>query len=181
MTDWLVRRATPADAERIAWLRVRSWRHAYRDILPAAGLAALSPESGVRRWAELAAAEPPTAMFVAVGGDDVPVAYCTVGAVRDEVDRHPELPTGELWAIYSDPDAHGTGAGHALHETGVDHLARHGFRHATLWVFEANATARRFYAAHGWRPDGGREPFDWAGGSVPELRYARPVGQPSSV
>jgi GNAT superfamily N-acetyltransferase len=181
LTGWTIRRAGAADAARISWLRVLSWRHAYQGILPAAGLAGLNPDAGVAHWAELAAAQPPTAVFVAVGDDDVPVAYCAVGAVRDEVDLHPELPTGELWAIYSDPGVQGTGAGHALQEAGLDHLARQGFRHAVLWVIEANEHARRFYTAHGWSPDGGREPFEWAGGAADELRYARSVDQPSSV
>lgn len=160
---------------------MRSWRHAYRDILPADGLAGLRAEDGVAGWSSLAAEPPPTALFVAVGGDDVPVAYCAVGAAREDVDRHPELPTGELWAIYADPDVFGTGAGHALHEAAVDHLAGEGFRHAVLWVFEDNQPSRAFYERHGWRPDGGREGFEWAGRTVLEVRYARGLAQPSSV
>jgi ribosomal protein S18 acetylase RimI-like enzyme len=179
---WTTRRATPADAQRLSEIRVRSWQHAYRDILPAAGLTAMRPADGVARWIEHIGRPAPTAVFVAVGADDLPVAYSLVGAVRDDIDRHPGLPTCELWAIYSDPAALGSGAGHALHAVGLDHLAEQGFRHAVLWVFEDNAVAMRFYRAHGWVPDGGRDNFDWAGASVTEVRLSRSVGdQPSSV
>jgi ribosomal protein S18 acetylase RimI-like enzyme len=57
----------------------------------------------------------------------------------------------------------------------VAHLAAHGFAHGVLWVFEDNERARRFYQAHGWSPDGGREDFEFGGCRVPELRYARPL------
>lgn len=154
---------------------MRSWQHAYRHILPAAALGAMRPEDTVARFTGFAEADPPTRLFVAVDDADVPVAYCVVGEARDEVDRHPHLPTGELWAIYALPEAIGTGSGHALHEAGLDHLAKHGLVHAVLWVFEANKTALRFYRSHGWTPDGGREDFDFGGRAVPEVRYARPI------
>jgi ribosomal protein S18 acetylase RimI-like enzyme len=178
--DWTVRPATPADGERLAEIRVLSWRHAYRDILPEDGLAGMRPEAGTARWAEHAAAPPPTGLFVAVDGDDVPMAYCMVGAARDEVDLHPELSTGELWAIYADPAVLGTGAGRAVHDAGMEHLVRHGFEHIVLWVLEHNDIGMRFYRACGWQPDGGQEDFEWGGRTVVEVRYSRSI-QPSRV
>jgi ribosomal protein S18 acetylase RimI-like enzyme len=184
---WTVRAATPADGARIAEIRVQSWRHAYRHILPEDGLAGLRPAAGTAHWAELAGAPPPTALFVAVDGDDVPMAYCLVGAARDEVDLHPDLPTGELWAIYADPAVLGTGAGRAVHDAGVDHLARQGFAHAVLWVFEDNDIGLRFYRSNGWHADGGRADFGWGGRTVVEVRYSRSLAahgsavQPSRV
>jgi GNAT superfamily N-acetyltransferase len=180
---WQARAATAADGARISEIRVLSWRHAYRDILPADGLAGMRPEAGTERWSELAELPAPIGLFVAVGDDDRPMAYCMVGAAREEVDRHPSLSTGELWAIYADPAVLGTGAGGAVHATGLDHLARNGFAHAVLWVLEDNDIGLGFYRANGWQPDGGRTDFEWAGRQVVELRYARslvPV-QPSSV
>ncbi|HEX5116671.1 MAG TPA: GNAT family N-acetyltransferase [Pseudonocardiaceae bacterium] len=176
---WTVRQATPADGPAVAGIRLRSWRHAYRDILPAAGLAGMRVDPA--RSAALAGSPLPARLFVAVGGDDVPVAYCLVSQAREAVDRHPELPTGELCAIYADPDVLGTGAGGALHAAAVDHLAAQGFAHAVLWVFEDNQPARRFYQAHGWAPDGGRDDYEFGGRRVFEIRYARSLAQPSRV
>lgn len=168
-----MRHATPEDGARVAQIRVQSWQDAYRHILPADALAAMRPEPAVAHWSGFAQAEPPTRLFVAVDDDDVPVAYCLVGAAREEVDRHADLPTGELWAIYADPAVVGTGAGNVLHEMGIDHLVRNGFKHAVLWVLEGNEAAMRFYRARGWRPDGGQAGFEWGGTQVSEVRYAR--------
>ncbi|HVV19395.1 MAG TPA: GNAT family N-acetyltransferase [Pseudonocardiaceae bacterium] len=180
---WKVRPATAADAARLVEIRVLSWQHAYRDILPPESLGSMRTdnEAALAHWAELAVAPAPTGLFVAVGEDDRPVAFCLVGAAREDVDRHPSLRTAELWAIYADPDALGTGAGGVVHDAGVEHLERHGFQHAVLWVLEDNKIGRRFYDARGWRPDGGRTDYEWGGASVMEMRYARPLGQPSSV
>jgi GNAT superfamily N-acetyltransferase len=180
---WRVRAATPADGARVSEIRVLSWRHAYWDILPNDRLAAMRPEARSEHWSELAGRPAPIGLFVAVGDDDRPVAFCLVGEAREEVDRHPSLTTGELWAIYADPAVLGTGAGGAVHAAGMDHLARNGFAHAMLWVLEHNDIGLGFYRAKGWQPDGGRTGFEWGGRTVFELRYARslvPV-QPSSV
>jgi GNAT superfamily N-acetyltransferase len=173
---WRVRAATAADGARVSEIRVLSWRHAYRDILPGQPLADMRPEAGTARWAETAEAPAPTGLFVAVGDDDRAMAFCLVGEAREEVDRHPELATGELWAIYADPEVLGTGAGSAVHAAGLDHLADNGFQHAVLWVLEHNDIGLGFYRSHGWRPDGGRTNFDWGGTSVVEVRYARSLG-----
>lgn len=170
-----MRPARAADVPRLELMRVRSWQHAYAGILPSAALDALRPHDFRSRFVRYLDAGGPTRVFVGADAADVPMAYCVVGAVRDEADRHPELPTGELFSLYALPDAIGTGVGHALHEAGLDHLAEHGFARVVLWVFEANDAALRFYRAHGWAPDGGREHFDFGGASVPEARYYRSV------
>lgn len=173
---WRVRPVLAADVPRLAEVRVRSWQHAYAGILPSAALDTLRAKDFESRFAGYADAGAPTKVFVGTDADDdVPMAYCVVGAVRDEADRHPELPTGELFSLYALPDVIGTGVGHALHEAGLDHLAKHGFAHVVLWVFETNDIALRFYRAHGWAPDGSREQFDFGGASVPEVRYYRSV------
>lgn len=176
--NWRVRPATAGDAARIVEIRVRSWQHAYRDILPAERLGALSPqnEAAVTHWITLAESAPPTGLFVAVDAIDRAAAFCLVGDVREETDRHPSLRTGELCAIYADPAMLGTGAGSAVHAAGMDYLISNGFEHAVLWVLEDNKIGRRFYDAHGWQPDGGSTEFEWGGSSVVELRYARALG-----
>lgn len=174
---WWVRQARAADGARVAQIRVLSWQSAYRDLLPRQALTAMRPETSAQRWADTATAPAPTKLFVAVDDDDVPVAFCLVSAAREAVDRHPDLPTGELCAIYADPLVIGTGAGGAVHDAGMDYLARQGFRHVMLWVLEGNDSAMRFYRRHGWRPDGGRAGFEWGGTNVTELRYAKGIDQ----
>src|SRR2546423_6827289 len=91
-----------------------------------------------------------TRTFVAV--EDELQGFVSVGPSRDEDAREGD---GELYAIYVEPALIGTGVGHALLAYGERELAGT-YRGATLWVFEANALARRFYERHGWRVEIGR-------------------------
>jgi GNAT superfamily N-acetyltransferase len=63
-----------------------------------------------------------------------------------------------LRELYVLPEAQGTGAGHTLLQTVVDHGAR------ALWVYVDNSVARRFYERHGWVEEPGTAHADpeWA-------------------
>jgi GNAT superfamily N-acetyltransferase len=183
--SWTVRRAEVADAEEIARINVASWRHAYRGIVPDAVLDRMLPESRVPGWRRWLAQPMPAAVFVAADVAGRIGAYCGVDAVREPEDGHADLPTGELCAIYADPGYLGSGAGHAVHDAALRHLAGQGFRYAVLWVLAANEPAQQFYRGHGWRPDGGSKQYELGAAALPEVRYARFLpagrGQPISV
>ncbi|GHF85324.1 GNAT superfamily N-acetyltransferase [Amycolatopsis bartoniae] len=171
---WTVRRAVPADAGRIAEINIEGWRAAYRGLLPDSYLDGMRYETLRERWSTgLRSYTEPAAMFVAVGPDPVVRAYAFVSAARQETDRHPNLPTGELCAIYADPRWRGTGAGFAVHQAALGHLAAHGYRHAVLWVLAGNAPARRFYEARGWKCDDVLQDLPLGGEPIPEVRYSR--------
>lgn len=172
--QWMVRRAQQDDVRELARVNVASWRDAYRGIVPddfLDGMDVARREAGWARWVGM---PEPDAVFVAVDERRV-AAYAAVCAAREESDRRPDAPTGELAAIYADPVAWGSGAGHAVHEAAIAGLAGCGFGHAILWVFEDNKRARRFYERHGWTCDGVREEFEVAGERPMEVRYSRPI------
>jgi GNAT superfamily N-acetyltransferase len=81
----------------------------------------------------------------------------------------------EVGTFYALPEAWGTGAGRRLMATTVRTLEQAGYEQAALWVLEANARARRFYEAAGWRADGTVVADVTAGVSLPKLRYRRPL------
>ena len=95
-----------------------------------------------------------------------------------------EPPPGaaEVHAIYLLEEVQGTGVGRALLERVTEAMRANGYRHAVLWVFEANDRARRFYEAAGWSPDGeraehrfdAREPAGAAVRAGPVIRSAWP-------
>lgn len=167
---WQVRVARPADAPRIARLRVASWQHAYAGLIDDAWLAAMDPVAAEAAWARHAETG---GLHVAVDEADNAVAYSLVGEARQETDRRPDARTGELYAIYADPAVLGTGAGRAVHEAGLTHLTGSGFEYAVVWVLEHNELGIGFYETQGWQPDQVHTELTLAGRVYTELRYSR--------
>jgi ribosomal protein S18 acetylase RimI-like enzyme len=177
---WVVRTATAADAEAIGVLHVRSWRYAYRGVVPDAVLAALDPGERAERWRETLRAPGSRRVFLAVGDESAGSrlgAFCAVGPVLDaERDGRAGAHSGQLYALYADPAAFGRGAGPAAHRAGVDGLRAAGHRHAVLWVLTENPRARAFYARHGWRCDELVEEHEHLGVAMSLVRYSRELG-----
>jgi L-amino acid N-acyltransferase YncA len=96
------------------------------------------------------------------------VGFASTRPSRDE----DTLPgTGEVHSIYLAPEAWARGLGRGLLAVAVDDLHERGFAPLVLWVIEANVRGRRFYERAGWRPDGARQPIDFDGVPVDEIRY----------
>jgi GNAT superfamily N-acetyltransferase len=73
------------------------------------------------------------------------------------------LRSGNIWALFVDPDHEGRGHGKHLHSTMVDWLWSQGHTH--LWLTTTPGTrAEQFYIAQGWRPceivSGGERRFE---------------------
>ncbi|GAA4014146.1 GNAT family N-acetyltransferase [Allokutzneria multivorans] len=173
-----MRRAAAADAAEIARINVNSWRRAYRGIVADDFLDAMDPEQRVPGWERWIASPEPSAVFVTVDETGRIGSYAGVGAARPEEDDEdfPE-PTGELYAIYADPDLWGTGAGGAVHRVALRHLAESGFTTAVLWVLDDNALARNFYRSQGWQDDDVHKDFELNGKHLPERRYSVDLSQ----
>ncbi len=164
-----VREAVERDGLAIASIHVRSWQAAYRGQLPDEYLDNLSVDERLARLrASIASPPPEWRMWVAVDGPGRVVGFACTGRSED-ADATPE--TGEVLAIYLEPEAFGKGVGRELFARAVEDLGERGFRTATLWVLETNDQARRFYEAAGWRHDGAvaTERIDCS--NLPTVRY----------
>jgi GNAT superfamily N-acetyltransferase len=162
----LLRPAEPADAAAVARVHVRSWQLAYRGLLPDEYLDALAPEDRAPHY-PFGDREPGRPLtIVAIERGEIR-GFATAGPSRDG-DR---VESGELYALYVDPDCWGLGAGRALMRAARAHLTRGGFKDAHLWVLDGNARAERFYRLDGWTPDGSRRPEELWGVVVNELRF----------
>lgn len=154
----------PELAEDLARVHAQCWHETYRGMLTDEVLDAVTPESRVAKWRELAV-DPEArertrvALWQGPTGAEQVVGFVTVGPAR-----HDEVPVDhELWAVYVVAAHHGTGLGAAM----VD--ATLGDRAAYLWVLTANTRAQAFYRKLGFKPDGGEQLYK----GTPEIRMAR--------
>src|SRR6476469_3116310 len=108
-----LRDATRGDAHAIATVQVASWRAAYQGLMPDEVLAGLSVSAREQFWLGALSAPPPqTTMLLATTGATV-LGFASSGPPLDAEDSDPA--TGELYAMYVDPDVWGQGVGAALH------------------------------------------------------------------
>jgi len=177
VTAPIVRLARPDDAEDIADAHVRGWLAAYRGLVPDAILDGLSVERRATHWrdtittedeAREAGASLAARTWVIEEAGHVH-GFAASGPIRDQPDGL--TGAGEVFAIYLAPEARGRGLGRALFGHVVDDLHGRAFDPLVVWVFEATTAARRFYAAAGFEPDGGRQAVDFGTMALPEVRY----------
>jgi hypothetical protein len=111
----LLRTAQPADAAAVAGVHVRSWQVAYRALLPDDYLDGLRPEDRAQ-WFTFGELEPqPPETIVAIERGTI-CGFATTGPCRDDDRRG----TGELLALYVDPDCWSRGsAAHSYKKPGL--------------------------------------------------------------
>ncbi|HEY0450814.1 GNAT family N-acetyltransferase [Actinophytocola sp.] len=165
-----LRDATQADAHAIANVLVRSWRAAYRGLLPDDVLAGLSIPDREQFWSDALTARPPHTRAVVATIAGAIVGFAATGPPLVSADRaDPSL--GDLYAFYLAPDVWRRGIGTQLHAAALDRLRSCGFTHGGLWVLDTNERALRFYYRHGWT-DTGRSQLDRGPGGT-ELHERR--------
>ena len=173
----MVRPATPADADAVAVVHVCSWQSAYRGKMPQDYLDGLDPARRSEAWRQIIQQARPSrnGVLVAAAEDGSIAGFASFGPARDG-DTDPRV-TGEVFAIYADPGAWGTGTGRALMGSAVAELTRLGYTSAILWALDTNDRARRFYALAGWEEDGARKTDGSRGFDITEVRYRRTLGR----
>lgn len=120
MDNPLIREASVADALGIAKVHVRTWKSAYRGLIPNSFLQSMSVEPRAKVWAkDLESPLPKTHTLVAVWDDEI-VGFIGVGTARGEGTEN----KGEIFAIYVDPQTQGRGIGSALMRSGIEILAK---------------------------------------------------------
>ena len=146
-----------------------SWRDAYRGLVPDDYLDRLSVDERERTRREHL--EDPSSDWGTLVADDGGrvVGFSTYGPSRDD---DATAATGEVPAIYLDPDVVGTGVGRELLAETIVELRAAGFTRASLWVLEGNDRARRFYEKAGWAWDGSVSAHSFDTVTKPVVRYA---------
>ena len=165
-----VRAAEARDAREIADLAVRSWREGFRGIVPEE----IPPE---RAWrpdrieARLdGRVDDGAAILVGERGGEV-AGFVLYGPCRDD-DADPE--TGEIWALFVDPEHWRGGVGRRLVEAALEGLRRCGFSQSTVWTLAESPRNLRFYEALGFELDGAQQRRETLGNPL-EVRLRRSI------
>lgn len=139
----IIRQAAQHDVPAIATIHVRSWQHAYRDLLPADQLAALSIEDRVQQWQRQLASQMHT-IVAEIDGD-------VVGFASWDTNPDSQPASAMLYSIYLAPAAMGKGTGSALLERVEHDMIAAGAIEGSLHVLADNTPTRAFYERHGWQ------------------------------
>jgi L-amino acid N-acyltransferase YncA len=127
------------------------------------------PESDTVEAQRLSAHARPGVLTLVAELEGEVVGWVSFGENRD-LDAAPHV--GELRALFVHPAAWGRGAGGALMAGVFDGLRELGYREATLWSFDRNDRANRFYERHGFTRNGAEQRRDVFAGAL-EVRYRR--------
>ena len=95
--------------------------------------------------------------------------YCRLALPSRDADATGDV--AEIASMYVAPADQGQGVGSALMRAAFELAA--GYRDVTLWVWERNAPARRFYERCGFVADGARQ--DDPGTGLVDVRMRREV------
>jgi ribosomal protein S18 acetylase RimI-like enzyme len=163
----LIEPASSEDCRAIAEAHVESWQHAYKALLPAQYLAALSVSEREAMWRRMHERQP-AHLLVARNAGQV-VGFVAFGDSRDEgapSDR------AEVWAIYVKPAFWSVGAGRLLWLAALQRILAEGYKTVSLWVIAGNERAIRFYEHAGFvaEPES-RKRFELGGAMLEEVRY----------
>ena len=147
--DVRIRVGGPADAEQLAVVFTSAWRHAYPGIVSEEALSRLD-RTGIANWMRALAGSRSTTTVVVENEHQQILGFCRFGADPEQ------SATGHVFSLYVLPEASRQGLGRRLLDYALEDLERRRLGPVTLWVFEENAIARRFYTAFGFLPDGHR-------------------------
>jgi GntR family transcriptional regulator len=165
----VLRPARRGDAPELARIFVHAWRSAYHGLIEDLVLDALDEGEMTSRFAAFIGdgGGPPRALLAVHDGR--PVGFARFG-------EDPDQPgAGHLFSLYVTPQTMGQGVGRTLLGEVLEELRAQGMSTVTLWVFEANARARRLYEGMGFAPDGGRRVEEQYRAQEIRLRLAPPA------
>ena len=157
-----IRYLTAADDRKaVSRIYERSWRYAYRGIVPQEYLDAI-PEGRWIRNLDI----PGWSVMVCVEDGE----YVGTGSFsRSRSGQYPDA--GEVISLYLLPEHMGKGYGRRLMQAMLDELRARGFGEVFLWVLEENERARRFYEKTGFECTDDRMTGVIGGKELGEVRY----------
>ncbi len=165
----IIRKATVEDAERIATISVLSWQHAYKDLIPKNFLDNISLEERHKNWIK-GLKEKSYRTTLVVENQNIIAGFSGHRPARDD-DLDPNK-TGEIYAVYLDPDYMGKGFGKALLAEIFKELREQSYIDCIVWTLRDNFSAIEFYKRTGFQRDRQKErPFNIEGTNTKDIRF----------
>ena len=164
-----LRRATLADAQAIAAIRVEGWRTSYHDIIPDTYLDNMNLEENILQWETilhvLPSKEDSLCVFVAESEGEIVGFVSAIKLAEPKLGKHAEL-TG----IYIRPQWQRCGIGKRMLHKVARCVQAMGSESLLVWVIDGNSPARHFYEELG-----GiiliEQDFSWDGLDLTEVGY----------
>ena len=128
------------DLTKISDIYERSWKHAYKGIIPQEYLDGI-PRG---RWAKSITREGMKNLVMTENG----VFIGTAGFCRSRWEKYGDF--GEIVSIYLLPEHTCKGKGSQLLRRCIEELKKLGYTELLLWVLEENTAARKFYEKNGF-------------------------------
>jgi ribosomal protein S18 acetylase RimI-like enzyme len=172
MSSVEVRYAKQGDAAVVANLHLIASRVLHEGVVPDAHWQSTPASQRVSYWKEAIEFGEPQVMVAEQGGE-------IVGFVGFDRSRDPKSKntTGELWALYVDPDHLGQGVGLALWDAAREGLQDEDCTDVTVWVPLASSKALTFFDAAGFKREMNTARTVPLGGvRVEEIRFKRALG-----
>ncbi len=151
----MIRPARHSDTAAIGRVYARTWKAAYRGLMPAFFLDLLTDTTCAPKPDHIASDR----RLVAEADGTV------VGTVT--------FDKGEIRSLYVLPEYWGRGEGFALFRAAEERLKEQGFSRITLWVQRDNARARAFLERQGMSLTGQTRETETAGTWIVEIQYER--------
>jgi ribosomal protein S18 acetylase RimI-like enzyme len=150
MTEISIRSANIDDAQTIADLHVKVWRHTYQDLAPAEARAVLNEQHRGKMWREKLSSNDSSQIVLIAEIDNRMIAIGAAGGSSESIFDG----RGEIKFLYVDPEFKRRGIGRALLAQLAIHLRKMHYQGAALSVVKGNETAIAFYEALDGRPAG---------------------------
>jgi ribosomal protein S18 acetylase RimI-like enzyme len=160
--DVSVRVAWADDAEAVAHVQVKAWRHSYAGLLPSDVLDSLDPEQFTATWSASLTKPKDARNRVLVALERNTVRGFAITSPSDDPDSDP-VADGEVSELTVDPEHTRQGHGSRLLQACVDTLRADRFRRGVTWLNSTDDARRELLTTAGWAPDGAHRELDLRG------------------
>ena len=163
-----IRKALQEDAKDYALCHIYCWQTAYKGIVPDDFLENMlvEKEKYIERYKNNLT-EPGDCKYYCVIYEEKMIGFITIYKGFNENN----FEVGEIWAIYLIEEYRNKNYGKEMLKFAITELKRFDLKEISLWVFEKNIRARKFYESNNFKFDNIKREVERYGKPLTQLRY----------